>query len=144
MSAGRAPALAHRHTRPILLRAAIARRGRQSCNDDVLSQVREFLEKHYEEAAGNAAVKLAIRALMETVEASSKSIEIAVMERDTGAPPAAPPGLGAASQPCSCAEPCCLAVASSKSVELAFVGANTAYISRFLALPTPHTLPGLG
>jgi len=47
--------------------------------------VREFLEKHYVEAAGNAAVKLAIRALMETVEASSKSIEIAVMEREAGA-----------------------------------------------------------
>ena len=47
-------------------------------------QVREFLEKHYEEADGNAAVKLAIRALMETVEASSKSIEIAVMEREAG------------------------------------------------------------
>lgn len=48
------------------------------------AQVREFLEKHYEEAAGTAAVKLAIRALMETVEASSKSIEIAVMEREAG------------------------------------------------------------
>ena len=51
------------------------------------AQVREFLEKHYEEAAGTAAVKLAIRALMETVEASSKSIEIAVMEREAGGNP---------------------------------------------------------
>ena len=91
VSAARAPAFAHRHTRPTHLRAAIARRGRQSCEDGALAQVREFLEKHYEEAAGNAAVKLAIRALMETVEASSKSIEIAVMERDTGAPPCCAP-----------------------------------------------------
>ena len=53
------------------------------------AQAREFLEKHYEEAAGTAAVKLAIRALMETVEASSKSFEIAVMEREAGEGPPA-------------------------------------------------------
>jgi hypothetical protein len=47
-------------------------------------QIREFLEKHFTETSGRDTVKLAIRALMETVEASSKNIEIAVMERDTG------------------------------------------------------------
>ncbi|KAG2448991.1 hypothetical protein HYH02_005745 [Chlamydomonas schloesseri] len=46
--------------------------------------IREFLEKHYADTAGKETVKLAIRALMETVEAGSKSIEVAVMERDTG------------------------------------------------------------
>lgn len=44
---------------------------------------REFLEKHYEEAEGAAAVKLVLRSLMETVEASGKTVEIAVMERDS-------------------------------------------------------------
>jgi 20S proteasome subunit alpha 4 len=47
-------------------------------------QIREFLEKHYEETSGKQTIKLAIRALMETVEASSKSIEVAVMTRDKG------------------------------------------------------------
>ncbi|GBF92889.1 proteasome subunit alpha type-7 [Raphidocelis subcapitata] len=46
--------------------------------------IREFLEKHYAETSGRDTIKLAIRALMETVEASSKNIEIAVMERDSG------------------------------------------------------------
>lgn len=46
--------------------------------------IREFLEKHYVETSGKDTVKLAIRALMETVEAGSKSIEVAVMERGTG------------------------------------------------------------
>mmetsp|Transcript_25733 Transcript_25733/g.56061 ORF Transcript_25733/g.56061 Transcript_25733/m.56061 type:complete len:256 (+) Transcript_25733:208-975(+) len=46
--------------------------------------IREFLEKHYVETSGQDTVKLAIRALMETVEAGSKSIEVAVMEKDTG------------------------------------------------------------
>jgi 20S proteasome subunit alpha 4 len=41
--------------------------------------IREFLEKHYAETSGRDTVKLAIRALMETVEASSKNIEVAVM-----------------------------------------------------------------
>jgi 20S proteasome subunit alpha 4 len=41
-----------------------------------LSQIREFLEKHYVETSGQETVKLAIRALMETVEAGSKSIEV--------------------------------------------------------------------
>jgi 20S proteasome subunit alpha 4 len=48
-------------------------------------QVREFLEKNYEVTSGGETVKLAIRALMETVEATSKNIEIAIMERDSGA-----------------------------------------------------------
>jgi 20S proteasome subunit alpha 4 len=47
-------------------------------------QIREFLEKHYEDTSGRATIKLAIRALMESVEASSKNIEIAVMGRDSG------------------------------------------------------------
>ncbi|KAK9813257.1 hypothetical protein WJX72_011522 [[Myrmecia] bisecta] len=46
--------------------------------------VREYLEKNYEETAGQGTIKLAIKALMETVETGSKNIEIAVMERDTG------------------------------------------------------------
>eukprot|EP00775_Hariotina_reticulata_P010603 gene10603-10761_t len=43
--------------------------------------IREFLEKHYTPTSGADTIKLAIRALMETVEASSKNIEIAVMEK---------------------------------------------------------------
>ena len=39
-------------------------------------QVREYLEKHYEEKSGMEAVKLAIKALTETVEAGSKDIEV--------------------------------------------------------------------
>lgn len=46
--------------------------------------VREYLEKHYAESSGKDTIKLAIRALMETVEAGSKSIEVAVMEKDAG------------------------------------------------------------
>ncbi|KAL6753568.1 20S proteasome alpha subunit D [Haematococcus lacustris] len=46
--------------------------------------IREFLEKHYVETSGQDTIKLAIRALIETVEAGSKSIEIAVMSRDSG------------------------------------------------------------
>lgn len=46
--------------------------------------IREFLEKHYTETSGDATIRLAIRALMETVEAGSKNIEIAVMRRETG------------------------------------------------------------
>lgn len=46
--------------------------------------IREFLEKHYTLTSGRDTVKLAIRSLMETVEAGSKSIDIAVMEKDTG------------------------------------------------------------
>uniref|UniRef100_A0A061R933 Proteasome subunit alpha type n=1 Tax=Tetraselmis sp. GSL018 TaxID=582737 RepID=A0A061R933_9CHLO len=43
--------------------------------------VREYLEKNYKETSGRETVKLAIKALLETVEASSKNIEIAVMEK---------------------------------------------------------------
>jgi hypothetical protein len=43
-------------------------------------QIREFLEKAYVETSGRDTIKLAIRSLMETVEASSKNIEVAVME----------------------------------------------------------------
>jgi len=44
-------------------------------------QVREYLEKNWADTSGTDTIKLAIRALMETVEASSKNIEVAVMER---------------------------------------------------------------
>ncbi|CAD7697241.1 unnamed protein product [Ostreobium quekettii] len=46
--------------------------------------VREFLEKHYTETSGQDTVKLALKALLETVEPGSKTIELAVMEKDTG------------------------------------------------------------
>jgi hypothetical protein len=48
------------------------------------NQIREFLEKHYADTSGRDTIKLAIRALMETVEASSKNVDIAVMERGSG------------------------------------------------------------
>ncbi len=41
-----------------------------------LLQVREYLEKHYQELSGMEAVKMAIKALTETVEAGSKNIEV--------------------------------------------------------------------
>eukprot|EP01024_Parvocaulis_polyphysoides_P060911 TRINITY_DN668_c0_g1_i1.p1 TRINITY_DN668_c0_g1~~TRINITY_DN668_c0_g1_i1.p1 ORF type:complete len:265 (-),score=53.60 TRINITY_DN668_c0_g1_i1:99-854(-) len=44
---------------------------------------REFLEKNYKEPpSGDATVKLTLRALMEVVEASGKTVEIATMTRD--------------------------------------------------------------
>jgi 20S proteasome subunit alpha 4 len=46
--------------------------------------VREYLEKHYEETSGDATAKLALKALTETVEASSKNIEVAVTTKDAG------------------------------------------------------------
>ncbi|CAK0783999.1 phenylacrylic acid decarboxylase [Coccomyxa viridis] len=46
--------------------------------------VREYLEKSYEETEGSGTVKLAIKALMEVVEAGSKNLEIAVMAKGTG------------------------------------------------------------
>ena len=49
--------------------------------------MREYLEKNYEETAGDGTVKLALRALIETVEASAKNIEVAVTTRDGGAAP---------------------------------------------------------
>lgn len=39
-------------------------------------QVREYLEKQYQELAGKEAIKLAIKALTETVEAGSKNMEV--------------------------------------------------------------------
>ena len=51
---------------------------------DVWLQVREYLEKHYAETSGRETMKLAIKALSETVEASSKNVEIAVVDRASG------------------------------------------------------------
>ena len=48
------------------------------------AQVREYLEKHYTETSGRDTMKLAIKALSETVEASSKNVEIAVVDRASG------------------------------------------------------------
>ncbi len=50
--------------------------------------MREYLEKNYEETSGEVTAKLALKALTETVEASSKNIEVAVTTRDSGANPA--------------------------------------------------------
>lgn len=47
-------------------------------------QVQEYLEKNYKETSGKETVKIALKALLETVEPGSKSIELAVMEKDTG------------------------------------------------------------
>lgn len=47
-------------------------------------QVREFLEKGYKEVSGKETIKAAIRALTEAVEAGSKNMEVAVVERETG------------------------------------------------------------
>lgn len=46
--------------------------------------VREWLEKNYAESAGDETIKLALKALIETVEASSKNIEVALMTKDAG------------------------------------------------------------
>jgi 20S proteasome subunit alpha 4 len=46
--------------------------------------VREFLEKEYAATEGRATLKLAVRALVEVVEGSSKNIELAVVERGAG------------------------------------------------------------
>ena len=57
--------------------------------------VREFLEKEYEKAiAKDGAAKLAVRALMEAVEAGSATVELA--ELRAPAPPAPPATPGAA------------------------------------------------
>lgn len=47
--------------------------------------MREYLEKNYEETSGDDTVKLALKALIETVEASAKNIEVAVTTKDGGA-----------------------------------------------------------
>ena len=54
----------------------VSSRMRRSDQADLLLQVREYLEKHYEEKSSMEAVKLAIKALTETVEAGSKNIEV--------------------------------------------------------------------
>jgi len=47
--------------------------------------VREFLEKKYtDDITDDAAVELAIRALMEAVESGSKNMDIAIMKREVG------------------------------------------------------------
>ncbi|KAL4452376.1 hypothetical protein ABPG75_008038 [Micractinium tetrahymenae] len=46
--------------------------------------VREFLEKNYAETSGRDTLKLALRALVEVVEGSSKNIEVAVVEKEGG------------------------------------------------------------
>lgn len=46
--------------------------------------VQDYLEKHFVDTSGMDTVKLALRAMLETVEASSKTIELAVMEKNTG------------------------------------------------------------
>eukprot|EP00227_Mantoniella_beaufortii_P010222 CAMPEP_0197591448 /NCGR_PEP_ID=MMETSP1326-20131121/13297_1 /TAXON_ID=1155430 /ORGANISM="Genus nov. species nov., Strain RCC2288" /LENGTH=261 /DNA_ID=CAMNT_0043156913 /DNA_START=16 /DNA_END=801 /DNA_ORIENTATION=+ len=46
--------------------------------------VREWLEKQYTETSGADTVKLAVRALLELVEPSSKNIEIAVLTKEGG------------------------------------------------------------
>ncbi len=47
-------------------------------------QVREYLEKHYTDTSGRETMKLAIKAISETVEANSKNLEIAVVDRTSG------------------------------------------------------------
>jgi len=44
--------------------------------------IREWLEKNYEETEGAATPKLAIKALLEIVEANGKNIEVAVMKKE--------------------------------------------------------------
>lgn len=46
--------------------------------------VREYLEKNFAETSGRDTLKLALRALTEVVEGSSKNIEVAVVEKETG------------------------------------------------------------
>jgi len=45
---------------------------------------REFLEKSYAETSGQETIKLALRALTEVVEGSSKNIEVAVVQKEGG------------------------------------------------------------
>ncbi|KAL4450061.1 hypothetical protein ABPG77_010730 [Micractinium sp. CCAP 211/92] len=46
--------------------------------------VREYLEKNYAETSGRDTLKLALRALTEVVEGSSRNIEVAVVEKEGG------------------------------------------------------------
>lgn len=41
-------------------------------------QIREYLEKHYSELPGKECIKLALKALMESVEAGSKNVEVSI------------------------------------------------------------------
>ncbi len=69
---GRAFALQRSHTRTL------------SAHPPCLPISREYLEKNYVETSGLETVKLAIKALTEVVEGSSKNIEIAIVERVGG------------------------------------------------------------
>lgn len=46
--------------------------------------VREYLEKNWADTAGRDTIKLALRALTEVVEGSSKNIEVAIVDAATG------------------------------------------------------------
>jgi hypothetical protein len=48
------------------------------------SLCREYLEKNYAETSGRETMKLALKALVEVVEGSSKNIEVAVVEKEGG------------------------------------------------------------
>ncbi|CAG9466986.1 unnamed protein product [Pedinophyceae sp. YPF-701] len=43
---------------------------------------REFLEKNYEESEGEGTIKLVVKTLMETLEASGKTVEVAIVGRE--------------------------------------------------------------
>ena len=62
-------------------------------------QVREYLEKNWKETSGKETLQLALKALMEVVEAGSKNLEVALMEAGTGA------GLFGASAGCTMLRP---------------------------------------
>ena len=47
--------------------------------------MREYLEKNWKETRGKDTLQLALKALMEVVEAGSKNLEVALMEAGTGA-----------------------------------------------------------
>jgi 20S proteasome subunit alpha 4 len=48
----------------------------------LLLQVREYLEKNYTESSGEGAIKLCVKSLMEMIEASGQTIEVMVMRQD--------------------------------------------------------------
>lgn len=70
------------HSRGVLTRPAAADRAVWCLG--IPCQVREYLEKNWKETAGRDTLVLAVRALMEVVEAGSKNLEIALMEAGTG------------------------------------------------------------
>ena len=55
------------------------------CGCGRAAQVREHLEKNWKETSGKETLQLALKALMEVVEAGSKNLEVALMEAGTGA-----------------------------------------------------------